>query len=56
MTTPDENKTVGSPERVKATRIEEDSKVFKWVVPAVLIALSVITVLLLLAVLWVLFD
>ena len=40
----------------KATRIEQDSIVFKWVVPALLIVLGLVTVLLVFAAAAVLFD
>ncbi len=40
----------------KATRIEQDSLVFKWVVPALLTVLALVTVLLIVAALAVLFD
>ena len=40
----------------KATRIEQDSVVFKWIVPVVLAVLGLVTILLTVAALAVLFD
>ena len=54
---PDSDNSQQNPEkRPPVTRIEEDSIAFKWVIPAVLIAAVVITLILFVAAFAVLFD
>ncbi|HEC21630.1 MAG TPA: hypothetical protein ENI95_01795 [Chloroflexi bacterium] len=52
-TSPEPARREGPP---RATRIREDSATFRWVVPAILIILTAVTIVLILAALAVLFD